>query len=217
MGTPDRYIDLIRHTESVHERVVDRVSQLALEATLTPNGVEHAIKLGKIYRPAIKSGFALYASPARRAMMTARLAFPDQTIIEDNSLVELQRGVYAGVKKDIDSPIYQEYSQAKRDLGYSFRPPGGDSHNDVADRLTSWIKHVDQRHDPDNLIVGVGHSLAIGSLAARYGEIAFEDLRTKQDIFHGSITRMILSNGELELVFAGLSAQTVRRKHSLAA
>lgn len=201
-------IDLIRHAESVHNLKTDYVNGLALHSKLTDYGIEQAKQLARHYH-FLPADTQLYSSTAERAKQTARIAFPPGSLSqlsEDERLLEISKGDYEGMLR---TKLYtDEYKQLRQTEGFDHRPPNGESINDGVLRLVDFIHSESVEHRAN--LAAVSHSYLIGGLAANLSGITFANLRTKQDIFHGSTTRIRhTGRGVLELVFVGLSVEDV--------
>ena len=112
----------------------------------------------------------VFCSPALRAFDTARLALSasgnDACIETDERLHEQDVGSWVG---RLATDIFDEACMADvRALGKDFRPPGGESMNDVGRRMCDWLASLTRlrRGDVDPVVVAFTHGGAIRALAS---------------------------------------------------
>lgn len=130
---------LVRHAESEHNMNNHLVGGKSEESCLTKNGEWQSEMLRKRW---MKEGLvfnAVYSSPWKRAITTAKLVFPSETkIMTASELVELNQGEWEGKKR---SEIYTAERKAYiNTIGSFFVPPGGESQKMVEQRISSWLE-----------------------------------------------------------------------------
>lgn len=133
---------LIRHGESeinVHQAGSERLVYGRNQwSELTAKGVEQARGLGERLK---SSGIdAFFSSSAVRAQQTARhclksmgFDWPSFEVVPE--LTEISKGDWEGRPR---SEVVDDSVQKL--LGWYFRPPGGESHQDVFERAYSWLR-----------------------------------------------------------------------------
>lgn len=143
---------LVRHGETQSNR--DRIFQGQLDTELTERGIEQASRTGQAL--AGHTFDAVYASDLRRASETARLvAGPDQQITLDPRLREMHYGVLQGVPIASFREVLTEHGVADGwgDGPFSLSgaaPPGGESIDQMRERLALFLADVDAAHPPDS-------------------------------------------------------------------
>lgn len=125
--------------------------------------VEQAAESLNLARPA-----ALYVSPSLRTRMTADiLSLPHSGLlaVPDDCLRERHFGVWEGLCfSEIERDFAAEHQKWKRDQA-SFKPKGGESVYDLADRVVPFVRDVVARHRGEVVIV-VAHVGPIRVLVA---------------------------------------------------
>lgn len=97
-----------------------------------------AADLAKLRLPEAWAAADLVASPLSRAVETARL-IADREPTTDRALIEMDWGDWEG-KKGVD--LKADPNSGFRDLefwGWEYRPPNGESPQDVWNRLAPWV------------------------------------------------------------------------------
>lgn len=110
---------------------------------LEPEGVKQAQELAKKL-PEVKH---IFYSPLTRAKETAMIfseasGFPAK---EESALSEVKMGSLAGKSWD-EMPNGTVLKQAHRTVRYDYRPTGGESTDDVTQRLTRLFKHLTKNY-----------------------------------------------------------------------
>lgn len=157
---------LVRHGESVANVAATRAEADGLEAIpidirdadvpLSATGREQARALGEWVGRTRTTIGAWYASPYLRARSTLSIALDPGAadVIVDERLRDRELGILdllttAGVARR-----HPEETERRRHLGkFYHRPPGGESWADVALRLRSFLRDLDERTDGSALIV----------------------------------------------------------------
>ena len=110
---------------------------------------------------------AIYSSPLKRALTTAQ-AIADShclSIQVEPDLREIEAGEFEGTYIDEPGTKFSEFLTRLRQGGGSEKLPGGESMNDLADRVWSIIQHIITQHEQETAII-VSHyfvtAVAIG-------------------------------------------------------
>lgn len=155
---------LVRHgqTDWNLERRYQGHSDTPLNATGMEQGELAAASLvGRRYA-------AIYSSDLRRARTTAEIIGRrlDMTVHLDARLREAHFGAWEGMVATEIQTAYPAAWEARRlDLQHA-RPPGGESVQDLADRVWAAIDELTARH-PDGPLILVAHGLALATVLCR--------------------------------------------------
>ena len=114
---------------------------------------------------------AAYTSDLRRARQTAELALPGRELREDARLRELNLGDYEGHTL-AQMQAHGGYAAWQADP-WTRTVPGGESLQDVADRLRDWLSDV-QAAFPGGRVIAFSHSIAIRTLTRELLGLALE-------------------------------------------
>lgn len=200
-------IDFIRHGQSEHNLIPGILGGRTPEIALSECGAEEGMRLGVEY-PELQSHTLTYSSPARRAIETARLAFPGREPITDNRILEISRGKHEGMfKQDVYTP---EFVAELERLGLDHKSPGGESLNDGADRMIDFLDDIEEKNTSS---VVVGHSRAIKALTARLLGLTYHETESGLKIPNTSVTRVENNGRGWEVAFAGKPAREVIAHH----
>lgn len=173
---------LVRHGESMGNRAasdaetagaeVIEVDMRDADVPLSPTGVEQAEALGArlAQLTADERPDAVWASPYRRALETARIAVEgaglDLRVRSDERLRDRELGVLDLLTTKGVLARFPEEAARRRWLGkFYHRPPGGESWADVAARLRGFLADLD-RHAGTQRILVVSHDAVV--VLARY-------------------------------------------------
>ena len=110
---------------------------------------------------------AVYSSPLKRALATAQaIAGCHQLPVQiEPDLCEIDAGEFEGVYIDKPGTKFSEFLTRLRQSGGTEKLPGGESMNDLADRVWSTIQRIIVQHEQETAIV-VSHyfvnAVAIG-------------------------------------------------------
>jgi len=160
---------LVRHGQcDMNLALATTVGGRASNSPLTALGRTQALQLGQFW---LQKGYKpdkVFASTAVRAIHTAQLACAQIGISSDQiqifpELEELDQGEWEGKPR---SECYTQEVVALLDKdGYTFKPPGGESQQDLENRMVAFVeKHIiDRLQDQgcDDSVALFGHSLAI--------------------------------------------------------
>ena len=186
---------LLRHGETEFNRE-DRI-QGWRDSALTERGIAQAKRNGRVLAELIddKEAYRLIASPIGRALNTARLVAFEMGrdaahILTDRRLVELSLGHWEGLTWGEVGARYPEDWAARLEDKWHFQPPGGESYEQMAERLASWLA------DHPGPAIAVTHGAAGRILRGLYAGLSRDDMMTleePQDAFYeladGKITR----------------------------
>jgi probable phosphoglycerate mutase len=172
MSNPVIDLYVIRHAESAANASGSHlIGGRSNETPLTEKGVEQAKQLGRyLFAKGIEPDF-IYSSPAVRTLRTAHYALTEMSIasepmIED-SLQELDQGLWVGCNRN--DTYTEEVLADIALLGKDFKSDGGESMNEVGERMLTVISSIADRHATDNKVVtGIifTHGVAIRCLAS---------------------------------------------------
>jgi broad specificity phosphatase PhoE len=172
MNKPLVDLYVIRHAESAANASGSHlIGGRSNETPLTEKGIEQAKQLGRyLLTKDIKPDF-IYASPAVRTLETARYALAEMGItskplIED-ALQELDQGRWVGRnrKDTYTSEVLADIAM----LGKDFKSDGGESMNEVGERMLTAISTIAVHHEGEvGTVTGLvfTHGVAIRCLAA---------------------------------------------------
>lgn len=141
------------------------------ETPLTERGVEQARLLGKYFLMHNILPNRLFTSPAVRAVQTAQYTSKalgiEMDIHPSDELQEMSQGNFVG---RIRTEIYtDELENEILRLGKDFKLPGGESMNEVGDRMFGWVESsipIITKDEVDRTFV-FSHGVAISSLISR--------------------------------------------------
>lgn len=159
MPTPEhtqKTLYFIRHAESELNRDRTNVGGTSSWCELNALGIEQAKSLGR--RLARESMYfdRVCVSTTVRTQQTARYALQEagwalSRMEYSDQLVEISQGIWEGKPRaEIMTP---EVVEQMRTLGWLFRPPGGESPQDVAQRMEAWLTQ--------EILPGPGQHIAI--------------------------------------------------------
>ena len=148
---------VVRHGRS--EANLGRVIAGGLDTPLAPEGRAQAEALADLV--ATRSLSAIYSSPLRRAIDTARpaAATADLAIQVIDAFRELSFGALEGRSRDRDLPAHDAYEAWRADPG-GYVPPGGEALADLEARVVPALDEVIASHRPGDSIMIVGHNIA---------------------------------------------------------
>ncbi|MEO1339295.1 MAG: histidine phosphatase family protein [Myxococcota bacterium] len=181
-------VHLVRHGQSEtnirRPRVVGGKNSWA---ELTPHGVAQSIALGRRLQ---REGFIcdqVASSTAVRAQQTARHCLEQTDVGPDRTytfkeLEELDQGQWAGhLYEEVYTPAQIEIIAAQQ---WSFRPPGGESQEDVFKRTERWLTQhvVHSKYDHTWVFChGLVIKLTLTGLLGRDRKVGQRDARCRFD------------------------------------
>ena len=101
---------------------------------------------------------AVYASPLQRSLETARPAARAQGLepIARPELREISYGILEGYAEGGEDAVLRPLWEARRRDPLHFRAPGGETYQDLRQRVAAFTTHVRHHHAGDTILV-VGH------------------------------------------------------------
>nr|WP_204261742.1 histidine phosphatase family protein [Blastococcus saxobsidens] len=197
---------MVRHGESVGNLAdarahADGAGRLELDVRdpdvpLSDTGRSQAEALGRHLAslPADQRPTAVLTSPFARALSTAQLAVAglDLPLRADERLRERDFGAFDGMTGAGIREQFPDEARRRDLLGkFYYRPPGGESWADVAQRIRSLLATEALRHDGDRLLV-VAHQAVV--MVFRYvleglTEQELLDVDAREQVANASLTR----------------------------
>ena len=178
---------LARHCQTTMNIRPELVGGRSNDASLTPKGISQAEQLGKWLFANQVAPKDVYTYTALRTQQTARVALAamgidEMPITKTPDILELSQGEAEGIPRD---EVYtNRVLQAIKEQGKDFKQPGGESMNDVGQRMIDWLNTLPQE---EAIHLTVTHGGSIKYLASLiYGWRHSTTYR--QQIDNGSIT-----------------------------
>ncbi|MCC3300380.1 histidine phosphatase family protein [Arthrobacter sp. zg-Y895] len=204
---------LVRHGESAGNVAATRAGREGAEridlpwrdpdVPLSSDGEEQAEALGRWIAglPADELPESVWCSPYLRARQTAELAgLPGLTGVMriDERLRDRELGILDLLTSAGVAARYPEEAERRSWLGkFAYRPPGGESWADVALRLRSVFRDLDDEEDGKRVAV-VCHDaviLLIRYVLERMSEQELLDTAAANSVRNGSVTRLVRPAG----------------------
>ena len=159
----EQHLILVRHGETVGN--LEQIAHGQTESPLNERGILQAERTAEMLKSWSRSYDLIYASPLSRAQHTAQiLAEKLQLPLHTND------GLKEGSLGDWEKVTYEELNQlgfAQKSIGDdNFNGHGGETPNQLSNRIFDAIKSLRNRHPAENIIV-VSHGAAISHLLAR--------------------------------------------------
>ncbi len=171
---------LLRHGETVFNR--ENRIQGWRDSALTERGIAQAKRNGRVLAQLIDDpeSHRLIASPIGRALNTARLVAFEMGrdaahIRTDRRLVELSLGHWEGLTWDQVREQFPDDWAARRADKWHFHPPGGESYQQMAERLADWLA---EHPDP---AIAVTHGAAGRILRGLYLGLSRDEMATLEE------------------------------------
>lgn len=135
----------------------------------------------------------IVASPLRRAVETAEIAFEGQPVTVDPRLMELHFGAFEGrtLAENLAEDAWETWARDP----YLQPAPGGESYRELRERAVAWYQDLPQ--DAAH-VVAVTHSGTIQMLLAHVLGIEHPRWRKRIYLRHSSVTRILV--GERDTV-----------------
>jgi broad specificity phosphatase PhoE len=129
----------------------------------------------------------IVASPLRRAVQTAEIAFAGQPVTTDPRLMELHFGAFEGrtLTENLSDDAWEGWARDP----YLQAAPGGESYRELRERAVAWYRALpeDAAH-----VVAVSHSGTIQMLLAHVLGIEHPRWRKRIYLRHSSVTRILV-------------------------
>jgi len=166
--------------------------QGAADTELNAEGRQQARRLAR-YVAGLDEAATIYASPLKRAVQTAELAFPGRPLELDSRLVEINFGEFEG-RTELENEGHLGWAEWLDDP-FERAAPGGESYSQVRVRAVRWMDEVvasDARH-----VVAVTHSGTIQMLLSHV--LGVERVRWRKRIYlrHASVSRVLFRGAEI--------------------
>jgi broad specificity phosphatase PhoE len=154
----------IRHGEILAN--VEKRWHGSTDSELNELGLQQAQRLGEYLRSSNSGISAIYTSPLKRTYRTAELVGSPMGIKPHSvsELVEFGIGELENTPYEVLSEEVGFLDEIAADIHYA--PPGGESVNQVAERMVSAIKRIAASHPGDEVAI-VSHGAAIGIALAQ--------------------------------------------------
>jgi broad specificity phosphatase PhoE len=201
---------LVRHGRSMANDQADLIGGRCLLSPLTPVGRQEAEEVGRALRDRGIVPQLVHTSPAVRALDTAFLALArmdcSNRVVVDERLHEQDVGEWAGCAA---SQVYDdEVLRRLQQQGKDFRPPGGESMNDVGRRMAAWLDDLPNGEGRPVVVLAFTHGGAIRALASRIHQ--WSHARTYETRPANASVSMVTRSGAVaKFGFVGLDAQAV--------
>ncbi|MEV5573725.1 histidine phosphatase family protein [Spirillospora sp. NPDC052269] len=201
------WLNLTRHGESTaniawrdahaHGLEESGVAERDADVPLSDLGRAQAANLGRwlAARPADERPTLVYSSPFKRALDTARIAL-DETPFDlpvqiDERLRDRDQGILEGLTGAGIRRRHPEEFERKLKLGkFYYRPPAGESWADLALRLRSFYRDLDQEAAGERVLVVAHDAIVVTTRYLVEGLTEQEVLEIEKDsIANASMTR----------------------------
>ncbi len=184
-----RALLLLRHGEIAAN--VQRRWHGATDSPLTPTGRRQAQRLARRIQRDWGDVEAIYTSPLIRCVHTAQQvgAALGQEVILDDDLREWGIGELEDTTFDALHSEHDFFRRIRDDL--NFAPDGGDTINEVAERIVRALRRIYAKHDSARPIAVVSHGAALGIALATLLD-ADASRWTNYHVDNCSVTELIL-------------------------
>ena len=136
----------------------------------------------------------VYVSPLKRAIQTAEILYRDYKV--DNRLCEMDFGVFEGLRYTEIEERYPDYLKSWNEDYQKYRIPGGESLEDVFDRVEDFIKDIKKNHER---VLAVTHGGVIRCALSLV--FSSRDHFYRFQVDHGSVS-IIASDGDYSYIKA---------------
>ncbi|HEY5411862.1 MAG TPA: histidine phosphatase family protein [Caulobacteraceae bacterium] len=173
-------IFLIRHGQT--EFNVQRRLQGRMDSPLTPLGIEQAQRMGRVLGAFAEAPerWRVVSSPLGRTLRTAEIVCRTMglgcRIETDPRLAEIHIGDWEGLSQE---EVESNAPGAGSGAGWFFNAPGGETYEDVAERVRAFL--ADQDEADGTLRLLVAHGLSGSILREVYAGVAHDWARPPQD------------------------------------
>ncbi len=163
MRRSGRRIILVRHGQTEWNRL--HRFQGRSDLPLNPKGHKQAQALASALKE--ETITAIYSSPLRRAMETARHIgrfHPSAPVIKESGLMEMNLGEFEGMNAQHWAERYVEFRRSWEKNPATLAMPGGESLQEVQHRAIDVLKRVLESHPPESTLLICSHNFVIVSL-----------------------------------------------------
>lgn len=177
-------IYLTRHSKTEWNQ--EKRLQGHCDSPLTQEGIENAKAL-KNYLKQLDLHFdAIYSSPIKRAYHTAYILFPDEYIIQDIRLMEMNFGDFEGRKiEDILKDDKELYDNLWNHPEKFTRIPNGESYNGVIVRAQSFLAELENLPQGSTVMIVTHGMFFIVLLACMLGLDKKDWIQINQKVVEG--------------------------------
>jgi len=162
-------IYLVRH--GLSEGNLGKYFQGHLDPPLTDQGRQQAAALGQWLGKRDLTISAMYTSPLKRARQTAEIigaSLGPTAIIDEPDLIEYHGGQLEGLTLDEATKLFPDYLDRPLAKRGDFSAYGGESYQQMQQRLERFISRVQSAHPPDADIIVVAHGGSLYQLLKRW-------------------------------------------------
>lgn len=176
---------------------------------LNDEGIKQAMFAAKILQKHLIS--AIYVSPAKRTKSTAEIISSQIKIplTETFELRERDFGVWEGLYfEEIEKKFPEEYFHWKKDKA-GFKPEGGESVLDMANRLKLLINHILEQNAGETVII-VSHVGPIRVLLSQAMYIPLDYYRQLR-IDYGALSRVDYGASQNNIIYINFNNQFIEK------
>jgi len=206
---PRTELYLIRHAETVMNVNPHIVGGRSNETPLTLRGIEQAKRLGRLL---VLKGIIpnkVFTSPAIRAIDTARYSLAEMGLNIEPSIQEaIQELGQGSAEGKLRADIYTE--AVKLDiarLGKNFKFEGGESMNDVGQRMSDWISETFTNNDSGKYLIYI-HGGAIKYLASHILDVSHQQTY-ETEIGNTSVNLFVLQDGVCRVAYLNRDVEEI--------
>ena len=148
---------LIRHGETEFNR--NHRFQGRIDVPLNPEGVDQAQALARALKNECLA--AIYSSPLRRAVETARLVksfHPSTPFFEEPGLIEMDLGEFDGIEGQRWAENYPDFRKRWLESPANLRMPGGESLLDVQNRVVDTLERITLNYSSEDTLLISSHN-----------------------------------------------------------
>lgn len=180
---------LMRHGQTLFNEL--KRIQGSCDSPLTKLGIEQAQQAKKYFDNEQITFNALYSSTQERASDTLEIISPESDYTRLKGLKEWHFGVYEGSPEYLNPPISPE----RESYGDYFKTYGGETVDEVEERMTATLTQTLEKHPGDNLLA-VSHGGALYAFYLRWRKPA----DTRPSFANGCVLVYDYVDGTFDLV-----------------
>lgn len=189
-------IILIRHGES--QSNIEKVYAGNMDVPLTEKGLLQAQVTADYLKN--KKIDAFYSSPLDRAYRTVKALADDRnmSVTKVENLHEIYGGRWQGLTYTrIFEKFPKDYKLWLDNIGIA-RATGGESAQEVRERITAAIREIVQKHDGQTICIGL-HAMALRMFISKVKKLDKNDVKNLPWPHNSSITTVLYENGDFSL------------------
>lgn len=161
----------VRHGETHYN--AEKIIMGTLQIPLNEKGIEYAYKLKKdVCEYSID---LIFCSPLLRAIQTLNILDINREIITDSRLSERCYGELQGQRKDSYFINYPQYENKDILRNFYEKPNGGESINQVFERVFDFIHEVERNNNDKNILI-VTHNGVLRAVHNYFLDIPIDDV-----------------------------------------